>query len=103
MLAVNEAVANAAEHAYIDRPEHGTIDVHATYDVDSDSLLVKIVDRGRWRKKVPEPATVDRRHALRGRGIPLMHMLADEAVIDSTPSGTEVTLRWANLTEPVRK
>jgi serine/threonine-protein kinase RsbW len=101
MLAVNEAVANAAEHAYIERPK-GTIDVQATYDVDADALLVTILDRGHWRQNIPEPATVDRRHALRGRGIPLMHMLADEATIDSTPSGTEVTLKWANMTGPLK-
>jgi serine/threonine-protein kinase RsbW len=101
MLAVNEAVANAAEHAYIERPK-GTIDLHATYDADADTLLVTILDRGHWRQNVPEPATVDRRHALRGRGIPLMHMLADEATIDSTPSGTQVTLKWANMSQPVR-
>lgn len=98
MLAVNEAVANAAEHAYVDRPQHGTIDVHAIYDVAGKTLLVSVVDRGHWRPNVPEPATADGRHALRGRGIPLMHMLADEVTIDSAPSGTQVTLRWVDLT-----
>ena len=96
LLAVNEAIANAAEFAYVDAAERGTVDVRATYDGASDTLAVTVDDRGRWRQKVP----VQRQQQMRGRGIPLMEALADDVVIDSTPQGTRVTLSWSNLTRP---
>ncbi len=77
LLAVNEAIANAAEFAYVEGSQRGTMDVSAAYDLDSDTLAVTINDRGRWRQSVPEPNPVRHRHQLRGRGIPLMRALAD--------------------------
>jgi serine/threonine-protein kinase RsbW len=97
LLAVYEAMANAAEFAYIDASPRGTMDVSATYDADSDALAVTVNDRGRWHQNVSEPATPERR--FRGRGIPLMQALADEATIDRTPHGTHVTLTWTHLTQ----
>ncbi len=94
LLAVNEAIANAAEFAYADASQRGTVDVSAAYDGDSDTLAVTINDRGRWRQSVP----VQRQRQLRGRGIPLMRALADEVTIDRTPHGTHVTLTWTYLT-----
>lgn len=94
LLAVNEAIANAAEFAYVDAAQRGTVDVSATYDGDADTLAVTVDDRGRWRQKVAGP----RHRQMRGRGIPLMEALADEAVIDHTPQGTRVTLTWTGLT-----
>ncbi|MDT5147602.1 MAG: hypothetical protein QOC58_2247 [Mycobacterium sp.] len=96
LLAVNEAIANAAEFAYVDAPRPGTLDVGATYDADSDTLAVSVEDQGRWRHKVPQPAGALQQ--FRGRGIPLMHALADEVAIDSTPRGTHVRLTWSDLT-----
>src|ERR1700753_1028880 len=52
LLAVNEAIANAAEFAYRESPQRGTIDVSATYDGDSDTLAVTVNDRGKWRPSV---------------------------------------------------
>lgn len=95
LLAVNEALANAAEFAYIDFSHAGTLDVSAAYDHDSDTLAVTINDRGRWR--VPEPTATESRYRIRGRGIPLMKALADSATIDRTPHGTYVTLTWNRL------
>jgi serine/threonine-protein kinase RsbW len=95
LLAVNEAIANAAEFAYMDSSQHGTIDVSATYDVDSDTLAVTVNDRGHWHESDSEPTL----HGYRGRGIPLMRALADEATIDPTPHGTHVTLTWMHLTK----
>jgi len=97
LLAVYEAVANAAEFAYIDAAQSGTMDVSAAYDVDSDTLAVTVNDRGRWRHNVPA-TTPGPRWQLRGRGIPLMHALADEAIIHGTPHGTNVRLTWTHLT-----
>jgi|SRR5947209_6654723 len=96
LLAVNEAIANAAEFAYVDAPRPGTLDVSATYDADSDALAVCVDDQGHWRHKVPQPA--GGLQQFRGRGIPLMHALADEVAIDSTPGGTHVRLTWSDLT-----
>lgn len=93
LLAVNEAIANAAEFAYVDAAERGTVDVRAAYDGDSDTLAVTVDDRGRWRQKVP----VQRQQQMRGRGIPLMETLADEVVIDRTPQGTRVTMTWNDV------
>jgi serine/threonine-protein kinase RsbW len=94
LLAVNEAIANAAEFAYWDVAQRGTVDVSAAYDGDSDTLAVTVNDQGRWRPKVPVHSQ------LRGRGIPLMEALADEVTIDRTPNGTHVTLTWTDLTGP---
>jgi anti-sigma regulatory factor (Ser/Thr protein kinase) len=92
-------MANAAEFAYVDAAQHGTMDVRAAYDSDSDTLAVTVNDRGRWRQNVAESARVDARYLARGRGIPLMRALADEAAIDRTPHGTHVTLTWTHLTQ----
>lgn len=96
LLAVNEAIANATEFAYADAPQNGTVDVSAAYDGDSDTLAVKVNDRGRWRHSI----AAQRQHDLRGRGIPLMQALADDVTIDRTPRGTHVTLTWTDLTRP---
>lgn len=98
LLAVYEAIANAAEFAYIDDAQHGTMDISADYDVDSDTLAVTINDRGRWRNNVPASTAPGQQCRVRGRGIPLMRALADEAVIDGTPHGTNVRLTWNGLT-----
>lgn len=97
LLAVNEALANAAEFAYVDADRRGTVDLSATYDAAADTLAVTVNDRGRWRQKVPEPATVPPQPQVRGRGIPLMRALADQVTIDRTPRGTHVSLVWTNL------
>lgn len=94
LLAVNEAIANAAEFAYVNSVHRGTVDVVAAYDEDSDRLAVTVIDRGRWRSHSPAPP----RQELRGRGIPLMELLADDLHIDRTPHGTSVTMTWTDLT-----
>lgn len=94
VLAVSEALANAAEFAYTETPGPGTMDVNAAYDADSDTLAVTVNDRGRWFQRTGT------RDMTRGRGIPLMRALADSADIDATPQGTQVTLIWNRLTSP---
>jgi len=97
LLAVNEALTNAAEFAYVEAPQRGSVDLSAAYDDDSDTLAVTINDRGQWRPTRPEPATAQRQPQIRGRGIPLMRALADRVTIDRTPHGTHVTLVWTRL------
>lgn len=93
LLAVNEAIANVAEFAYVDAPQRGTVDVCADYDGASNTLAVTINDRGRWRQSAP----IQRPYQVRGRGIPLMEALADDVTIDRTPEGTHVTLTWTDV------
>ncbi|OBI50810.1 ATP-binding protein [Mycobacterium sp. E787] len=97
LLAVNEALANAAEFAYLDAPRRGGVELSAAYDHDADTLTVTITDRGRWRPTRPEPVALPPQPQIRGRGIPLMRALADRVTIDRTPPGTRVTLVWTGL------
>lgn len=91
LLAVNEALANVAEFAYLNQDRAGTFDVEAVLDPRRSALTVTVSDRGRWRHT--EAAG---RLRSRGRGIPLMRALADGFVIDSSPLGTSVCLRFDN-------
>ncbi|MCB0932507.1 MAG: ATP-binding protein [Mycobacterium sp.] len=93
LLAVNEALANAAEFAYLDLDPaddaFGTVDLDVAHDPRRSALMVTVADHGRWRQP-------DERYSKlsRGRGIPLMHVLADAAIIDVSLSGTTVRLRF---------
>jgi anti-sigma regulatory factor (Ser/Thr protein kinase) len=87
VLAVNEALANTAEFAYLQNGGVGTVDVEALRD--GDALTITIADQGHWRESTP--ATQSR---TRGRGIPLMRALADHVTIDSSALGTTVCLRF---------
>jgi serine/threonine-protein kinase RsbW len=82
-LAVSEALENAADHAYADRPDPGTMTVRAEVD-DAGRLVIRIVDDGSWRAPSFESS--------RGRGITMMEALADSAVVQAMPGGTAVTL-----------
>jgi serine/threonine-protein kinase RsbW len=86
LLAVNEALTNAVEFAYGGRA--GAVTVQAHHAVD-DSLVVDVADRGSWRHT--DPAT---RSNTRGRGIPLMRALADQADISRFATGTHVRLQF---------
>ncbi len=89
VLAIPEALANAAEFAYVLAERPGTIDMRAIYDSDGQKLVVEISDRGTWR-----PRQVDPVPRTRGRGIPLMETLSDESDIDTSDDGTRVRLAW---------
>jgi serine/threonine-protein kinase RsbW len=67
-------------------------------NIDIDILDVKVSDRGRWRPSMRASASVP--DALRGRGIPLMRVLADDVRIDTSERGTQVSLTWARLLKP---
>lgn len=90
VLAVNEALANTAEFAYLHNGGFGTVDVEAVRD--GATLTITIADQGRWRESTP--ATQSRS---RGRGIPLMRALADDLTIDCSPLGTTVCLRFEHV------
>jgi serine/threonine-protein kinase RsbW len=92
VLAVNEAMANAAEYAYLTSPRPGTMHVQALYDGSESTLRVTVTDAGAWRDS--DPTTSGHR---RGRGIPLMQALADRAIFDSSHAGTAVCLEWDRI------
>ena len=96
LLAVNEALANSVEFAYLAERSAGTFDMEAVYDVARAVLTVNIEDQGVWRDR--DPLHMDR---CRGRGITLMRSLADAVVIDTSARGTIVCLRFENVHTPV--
>lgn len=93
VLAVNEALANAAEHAYLKSPKPGPMHVRAEHDPELATLTVWVTDEGRWHVKDPSMAP----NPGRGRGTMLMRALADRTAVDSTTTGTEVRLQWDHI------
>lgn len=91
ILAVNEALANSAEFAYVAGGD-GTVDLEAVRDPGRRTLTVTVSDRGRWRETNP----LDRQRR-RGRGIPLMRTLADSVIIDTSGLGTSVCMRFDDV------
>jgi serine/threonine-protein kinase RsbW len=87
ILAGYEALANAVEYAYLTAGAPGPVTVRAVHDPVLSALTLTVADRGRWRAF--DPANPSR---LRGRGIPLMEGLADQASIDMSTLGTTVRL-----------
>jgi anti-sigma regulatory factor (Ser/Thr protein kinase) len=83
-LAVYEALANAAEHAYPAQREPGFMRLHAT--CADGQITVTITDNGTWR-----PPTVPT--GRRGRGLALMHKITNEAHVQPNRQGTTVLLR----------
>jgi anti-sigma regulatory factor (Ser/Thr protein kinase) len=89
VLATNEALANAAEFAYVDGGGAGTMDLQAVRDVARRTITVTVADQGHWR----ETNALNWQRS-RGRGIPLMRRLADSVIIDTSGRGTSVCLRF---------
>jgi PAS domain S-box-containing protein len=85
-LAINEAVANAVEHAYLGRPG-GVVDYSLTH-TDDGAVEVVVRDHGRWR---PPPAD----SGSRGRGLALIRKLAAGVEVEHPPDGgTSVRFRF---------
>jgi anti-sigma regulatory factor (Ser/Thr protein kinase) len=80
VLAACEAANNAVEHAQ--QPTKPFFDVSTEIDVGAVTIVIR--DHGAWRPPI-SPGD-------RGRGLSLMHALADTTVTAS-PSGTTVTIR----------
>ncbi len=88
LLAVNEALTNAAEFAYRGgRP--GTMTLQVNYNRRNGTVIAEVSDKGTWRHVDPaaQPNT-------RGRGIPLMRALADSIKISQLQNGTHVQMRF---------
>jgi serine phosphatase RsbU (regulator of sigma subunit)/anti-sigma regulatory factor (Ser/Thr protein kinase) len=79
-VAVQEASANAVEHAY--GPGRATFEVHASYADGTVTFVIR--DRGRWRAP---------RGTHRGRGLPMMRALMESVDVSQDEQGTVVVLR----------
>jgi anti-sigma regulatory factor (Ser/Thr protein kinase) len=78
-LAVSEACTNAIEHAYSPAPAEFT--VHAA--AQDGRLTFVVTDAGRWRP----PRGQDR-----GRGLTIIRAAMDEVEINTSGTGTEITM-----------
>jgi anti-sigma regulatory factor (Ser/Thr protein kinase) len=89
LLATGEAVSNAVEHAYPPDAE-GVVELTMTLGPPDrpTEVQVGVVDGGHWR---PTPAAA----GFRGRGLAMIHALADSAEITTGPRGTTVRMTWA--------
>ena len=83
-LAVYEALANAAEHAFAAARTPGSVWLHAA--VADREISVTIADNGTWRRPTESGG-------YRGRGLPLIHQLTTEAHVVPGAHGTTVRLR----------
>jgi GAF domain-containing protein/anti-sigma regulatory factor (Ser/Thr protein kinase) len=79
-VAVQEASANAVEHAYA--PGTAMYDVEAGHDKGVITVLIR--DRGQWRAP---------RGTNRGRGLSMMRALMESVDVDQTEHGTVIVLR----------
>jgi serine/threonine-protein kinase RsbW len=85
-LAASEAMSNAVLHAFVDRPQPGTLTVTAIRDGDAIDLVVS--DDGSGMRARPDSPGL-------GVGLPLMTQLAQSLKIREKPEGgTEVAMRF---------
>jgi anti-sigma regulatory factor (Ser/Thr protein kinase) len=80
-VAVQEASANAVEHAYAPGSAAFEVDAHH----DNGVITVIVHDRGQWREA--------RGGVQRGRGLPMMGRLMDTVDVERGEHGTTVRLR----------
>ena len=84
-VAVGEAIANAVEHG---SPLGKANRVKVVCDCAGDTLNIKIIDQGVFKRSIPNPENV----SYRGHGILLMLALMDKVTIDESAHGTTVSL-----------
>jgi anti-sigma regulatory factor (Ser/Thr protein kinase) len=93
VLAVDEAVANAVEHAYsrvgsTDQPAYPSVEL-CVADLNGANrtrrVLITVTDRGRWQTPSPSPGH-------RGRGLALMRLLTDSLELTTGTAGTTVKM-----------
>jgi PAS domain S-box-containing protein len=85
LIAVNEAAANAIEHAYRQKePETVTVAAHE----DSGHLTATVTDTGTWKPVPRQPGD-------RGRGTNIMRQVSNDFERHTGPAGTTVQLRFS--------
>jgi PAS domain S-box-containing protein len=78
VVAVNEAGANAVQHAYGLEDSNFTVQAR----IERGTVVLDVRDHGRWRTAQPEDQ--------RGWGLELIHRLMDVVAVESTDQGTVV-------------
>ncbi len=87
LIAAGEAVVNAIEHGSgLDASKTISVEAFAT----DGAITVSVTDSGQWSGD----SAASRRIRQRGRGLTLMHGLADHVETVRTPQGTTVTLHF---------
>jgi anti-sigma regulatory factor (Ser/Thr protein kinase) len=81
VLAAQELLVNAAEHAY---RAHDSGPVHLLARLSPPRLTVTVTDTGSWQAPAPDPGH-------RGHGLTMVRALADSVDITSLSAGTRVT------------
>ena len=91
VLASYEALSNCAEHAYCDHgsASGGLMTLDIRNDRAQETVQVCVSDQGSWIE--PSPAA---NNADRGRGLILMHGLADDCTVEPGNEGTTVCLHF---------
>lgn len=85
VLASDEAMSNAIEHAYSGVP--GTVTLFAACSSGHDQAKIIVADRGVWRPPTADPG-------FRGRGLAMMEKLAAVFRLKHSANGTTVVLGW---------
>jgi serine/threonine-protein kinase RsbW len=85
VLAVDEALTNAVEHAYAGTS--GAVVLFAACDRRSDTARVVVSDHGTWRPPPSDPG-------MRGRGLHIMRGLSTSFNLRHDEDGTTVVLGW---------
>jgi GAF domain-containing protein/anti-sigma regulatory factor (Ser/Thr protein kinase) len=83
-LAVNEACANAIEHAYPPGPASFVLTAQTNGDRAATEVHITVRDTGRWRPPRGES---------RGRGLTIIEGAMDKLEINPTETGTEIVMR----------
>jgi anti-sigma regulatory factor (Ser/Thr protein kinase) len=83
-LAVSEAVANVARHAY---PGNGTGRVEVEAQLEPEAIVVSVSDGGTGMR-----ASSSRPH--NGMGLPVIGRLADGVTVVSDEGGTRISMRF---------
>jgi len=90
VLAVDEAVSNAVEHAYCDVA--GDVQVLAVPRPCAHGVAVVVEDQGIWAAPAADPG-------IRGRGLALIDELTDRHSVTASAAGTTIRMCWRT---PVR-
>lgn len=88
VLAVDEALSNAAEFAYAGTAG-GDITLSVSYSPCDSRLDIEVADDGTWREIDPTAQSLSR-----GRGLMLMRALSDYFTLDQRSRGTRVLMTF---------
>lgn len=92
-IALSEACANAVEHAT------GATEYEVTLDVNGDRFTAMVTDQGQGLDEATLSTTMPAPTEARGRGLPLMRALADDASFTVQP-GIGTTVQLIKLLDP---